>query len=579
MLIKKGIPASPGICIANAFLLDTEAYQIPEHRVEQKNIAHEINRFSEAVTEAIDSFNDIRRRLSPNLREKTDPIISAHIQMLQDKHLHQQVIKLIKENKYLPEYAVTLTFKKYAKALVSADDAFFANRVQDIYDIERRLLQKLLKTKSDELSDLKNEVVVVAHDLTPSQTILLDRSKVKGFATDAGGTTSHTAIIARSIGIPAVVGLNTITLDISGGDTIIIDGNSGVVIINPDSETIKKYSAKERNFVVYERQLLEESKKLPAETKDGYRINLYVNIDLPDEVPTAVKHGAAGIGLLRTEFFYPSIEKLPSEQEQLEVFKKIIRQMDDKEIVIRTLDLGADKLPIDGQSTEQNPYLGIRAIRFSLRHIDLFKTQLRAILRASEFGNISIMFPMISSLEEVIKAKAILKDVQNELRKEKILFNPDVKIGIMIEVPSAAVIADILIKEVDFFSIGTNDLIQYTLAVDRGNEGVASLYQPTNPAVLRLIKKVIDIGGENGKIVAMCGEMSGNVVYTILLLGLGLKVFSMAPIVVPEIKKVIRSVSMDEARQVAKHALEFTDAQTAANYLLDYTKQVIPQLF
>jgi phosphotransferase system enzyme I (PtsI) len=579
MLIKKGIPASPGICIANAFLLDTEAYQIPEHRVEPKDITREINRFSEAVEDAINSFSEIRNRLSPNLREKTDPIIGSHILMLQDKHLHEQIIKLIRENKYLPEYAVTLTFKKYAKALISADDAFFTSRVQDIYDIERKLLQKLLKAKSDELSDLKNDVVVVAHDLTPSQTLLLDRNKVKGFATDAGGTTSHTAIIARSIGIPAVVGLNTITLDISGGDTIIIDGNSGVVIINPDSDTIKKYSAKERNFVVYERQLLAESKKLPAETKDGHLINLYVNIDLPEEVPAAVKHGAAGIGLLRTEFFYPSIEKLPSELEQLEVFKKIIRQLDDREIVIRTLDLGADKLPIDGQSTEQNPYLGCRAIRFSLRHIDLFKTQLRAILRASDFGNVSIMFPMISAMEELIKAKAILSDVQNELRKEKIPFDPDVKIGIMIEVPSAAIIADILIKEVDFFSIGTNDLIQYTLAVDRGNERVAPLYQPTNPAVLRLIKKVIEVGEENGKMVAMCGEMSGSVIYTVLLLGLGLKVFSMAPIVVPEIKKVIRSVSMEEARQIAKRTLEFPDAQSAANYLIDYTKQIIPQLF
>jgi len=579
MQIKKGIPASPGICISKVFLLETEPYFVTKHLVEPEDIHREITRFQLAVEEAIKDIQALQQRLSHTLKEKTSSIIDAHITMLRDEHINNQITKEIKENRYTAERAVTTVLKRYTKVFLSIDDDFIANRVQDIYDIEGRLFKKLLKKRSDEISELKDEVAIIAHDLTPTQTISFDQHKIKGIATDAGGATSHTTIIARSLGIPAVVGLKTITFDVSSGDTIIIDGNSGIVIINPDEETIKKYLANERSFLFFERKLFKESKNQPAVTRDGHQVNLYANLDLPSEISLALKYEASGIGLLRTEFLYPSAEHLPTEKEHFEIYKKIVSRMGGREVVIRTLDVGADKLPLEGTAYERNPFLGFRAIRFSFQQIEVFKTQLRAIIRAAEFGNISIMFPMVSSYDEVIMAKNIMKDVKDEFAAKKIPFNNDIKVGIMIEVPSAAIIADILCKEVDFFSIGTNDLIQYTLAVDRGNEKVASLYQASHPAVLRLIKNVIEVADKNNKTVGMCGEMSGDILYTVVLLGLGLKLFSMGPLMIPEVKKIIRSITFEEAKKVANEALSFADAQSTTNFLREYTKQIVPQLF
>ena len=417
----------------------------------------------------------------------------------------------------------------------------------------------------------------MAHDLTPTQTIALDRHKIKGFATDVGGRTSHTAIIARMLGIPAVVGLNNISFDVSGSDTIIVDGHNGIVITNPDEETVKKYAAMGESFSIFEKKLVDELKNQPAVTKDGYEVSIYANIELPQEIQLALKYGAKGIGLLRTEFLYNTPQRLPIEREHFDIYKKIAVQSGEKEVVIRTLDLGADKMEVNNGSKEKNPFLGCRAIRLAFQQPQVFRTQLRAILRASEYGNTSIMFPMISSMDELIKAKDMLAEVKNELRADKIPFNENIRVGIMIEVPSAALIADLLITQVDFFSIGTNDLIQYTLAVDRGNERVASLYQPTHPAVLRLIKKVIDEGAKHHKTVAMCGEMSGDWLYTILLLGLGLKVFSMAPIVIQEIKKIIRSVTYAEAKKISNEVMSFQNAQETLDYLKKYTAQILPQ--
>lgn len=579
MQIKKGVPASPGICISKVFLLETEPYFVTKHLIEIEDIPREISRFQKAVEEVIKDVQILQQRLSHTLKRKTSSIIDAHIAMLKDEYINNQIIKEIKENRYTAERAVTTVLKRYTKVFLSIDDDFISSRVQDIYDIESRLFKKLLKKRSDEISDLKEEIALIAHDLTPTQTITFDRHKIKGIATNAGGATSHTTIIARSLGIPAVVGLKTITFDVSTGDTIIIDGNSGIVIIEPDDETIEKYSANERTFLFFERKLFKESKNKPAITRDGHQVSLYANIDLPAEISLALKYDAGGIGLLRTEFLYPSADHLPTEKEHFEIYKKIVSRMGQREVIIRTLDVGADKLPLEGTVYERNPFLGFRAIRFSFQQTDIFKTQLRAIMRAAEFGNVSIMFPLISSYDEVVMAKNIMKEVQDELRTKNIPFKNDIKIGIMIEVPSAAIIADILCNEIDFFSIGTNDLIQYTLAVDRGNEHVASLYQPAHPAIFRLIKNVIQVANKHNKIVGMCGEMSGDIVYTVFLLGLGLKFFSMGPLMIPEVKKIIRSITFEEAQKVAGEAMSFKDAKACKTFLKEYTKQIVPQLF
>ena len=577
MEIKKGIAVSPGISVARAFILDSEEYRIPLRYIDAKDIGKEITRYEDAIHLSVKELDNIRKRFARRLGEDAAPIVEAHMKMLQDEHVKAQVIENIKKNKYSPEYAISRVLRRYTKALYSAHDTFFTNRIQDINDIERRLLKNLLEERREELGDLKEPVILVAHDLSPTQTITLDRSKIKGFVTDVGGKTSHTAIIARMQGIPAVVGLNSISLDVSGGDTIIIDGNSGLVIIDPDEETIKKYSAMGKSYVVFEKKLIQELKGQPAVTKDGHKVTLFANVELPQEVPLALKYGAEGIGLFRTEFLYNTPQRAPTEREHFDVYKKIAVQSRDRQIVIRTMDLGADKIQVGGGNKEKNPFLGCRAIRFSLLNPDSFRTQLRAILRASEYGYISLMFPMISSLSELRDAKEILEDVKDKLTQDKIPFNQKLKVGIMIEVPSAAMIADLLIKEVDFFSIGTNDLIQYALAVDRGNECVASLYQPAHPAVLRLIKSVIDEGARHHKNVAMCGEMSGDWVYTVLLLGLGLKTFSMSPIVIPEVKKIIRSVTMVEAKKISAKAMASQNAQETADFLKEYTSRIVPQ--
>lgn len=581
MEIKKGIPASGGISFGKALLLDSEEHRIPERQVNAQEVSTEIERFDAAVNDSIHELKKIVNQLHKKTGSEAIPIIEAHIKMLDDAHVKSQISRQIKEHHYSAEYAVSRVLKRYARAFSSNnDDSFLANRVTDIYDVEKRLIRNLLQKKMEEISELKEDVIIISRDLTPTQTASLDKNKVKGFATDMGGQTSHTAIIARALGIPAVVGLNSISLEVSGGDLVVVDGNNGVVIINPDKETVKKYSALEKNLLVLEHKLEEESKHLPAQTKDGQKITIYTNVELPGEVSAALKYGADGIGLFRTEFLYTSPEHLPNEKEHFEIYKKMAGQLDKREFVIRTLDAGGDKVEPSGKAgQENNPFLGYRSIRICLRNPEIFKTQLRGILRASEYGNISIMFPMISSIEELIDAKRILEETKEELINEKVPFNRDIKVGMMVEVPSAAVAADIFTGQVDFFSIGTNDLIQYAIAIDRGNEKVASLYQPAHPAILRLIKYVLDEGKKHNKPVAMCGEMAGDKLFTILLLGLGLKIFSIVPVMIPEIKKIIRSVTYAEARQVAETVMAFDLPEKTIAFLKDYNKKMVPQLF
>ena len=582
MQIKKGIAVSPGIVIAKALLLDATEYPIPMRQISPENIKNEITRLEKAFNNSIDELETVIKHLKKKIAKEAIPIIEAHIQIFQDNYLKSQMTDLIKNESHTAEYAVSKIIKKYIKALTSNEtNSFWSNRINDIHDIERRIIGNLLDEKIRNISQLKEPVIVVSQDLTPTETASLDKNKIKGFTTDRGGRTSHTAIIARAMGIPAVVALNNVTLDIASGDLLIVDGNSGIVIINPDNETIKKYSILGENFNFYEKKLLSEIKNLPTETKDGHEITLHANIELPEEAATITQYGASGIGLFRTEWLYSDSYLLPSEKEHFDIYRKVVSLARGKNVTIRTLDIGGDKLgPGEKEiAIEKNPFLGCRAIRLSLQNTNIFESQLRGILRASHYGNISIMFPMISSIDEVKQAKNILEHVKSSMRAKKIPFNENIKIGIMIEIPSSAIMADILMKDIDFCSIGTNDLIQYTLAVDRTNEKVAYLYQPSHPSVLRLIKYVIDQGKKHNKPVSMCGEMAGDYLYTILLLGMGLRKFSVSPIVIPEIKKIIRSITLDEAKKISDNAFLLGSAMEIDRYLKDCTKKIVPQLF
>lgn len=581
MQIKKGIAVSPGIFIAKALLINTTEYSIPLRQIPPEKTLEEISKLEKALNSSIEDLKIIIKRLQKKIAREAIPIIEAHIKILQDNYLKSQIIGLIKKDFYTAEYAVSNILQRYVKVLTSNEaNSFWGNRINDIYDIEKRIIRNLLQEKRNIINCLKEPVIIISQDLTPTEAALFNRNKVKGFATDKGGRTSHTAIIAKAMGIPAVVALNNITLDTTSGDLIIIDGNNGIVIINPDRETIKKYSLIEKNFSFYEKKLLTEIRDLPSQTKDGYEIKLYANIEFPQETTMALKYNAQGIGLFRTEFLYSNAQNLPSEKEHFETYKKIASSLKNKELTIRTFDVGGDKLnPDNNVGMEKNPFLGCRAIRLSLQNPTVFKTQLKGILRASEYGNISVMFPMVSTLDEIKQAKNILEQVKNDLRKEKVSFKENIKIGIMIEIPSSAIIIDIFIKEIDFCSIGTNDLIQYTLAVDRTNEKVAYLYQSCHPSVIRLIKYVIEQCKKHNKPVTMCGEMAGDWLYTVLLVGMGLKNFSVSPIVIPEIKKIIRSISLDEAKKITDNIFHMDSAKDIEQYLRNYGKNIVPQLF
>jgi phosphotransferase system enzyme I (PtsI) len=426
---------------------------------------------------------------------------------------------------------------------------------------------------------LDREVVVIAHDLLPSQTVLLDKRKVKGFATDVGGRTSHTAIVARAMGIPAVVGLGNITAEITGGDPVIIDGNRGVVIINPDEEQLAEHREYGQRLVQFETEL-EKLRDLPAETRDGHRVQMCANIEFPEEVDDALTRGAEGIGLYRTEFLYLAGEHEPSEEDHYRAYRDALRRLNGKPLVIRTLDLGADKYTQAKQTNpERNPFLGDRSIRMCLHDIPMFKRQLRAILRASMLGEVRIMFPMITTIMELRQATMVFRDVMEELEDEGVDCRRDIPIGAMIEVPSAALMAEAISREVAFFSIGTNDLVQYTLAVDRTNERVAGLFLPAHPAVLKLIRDTINAAARNNINCSVCGEMAGEPLYTLLLLGLGLKIFSMNAPDIPEVKKIIRSTTMEHARWVAQQVMSYESERQVMHFLREETRKLLPEAF
>ena len=581
MEIKKGIGVSPGVVIGTAIVLDAEDLVVPKRQVEPGQTAEEVERLGRAIAQSMTELVELRDTVVAKHGKEIGAIFDFHLGVLKDKSLLKQIITEITKNRSSAEYALSTVTRRYANTLLQVQDRYLSERVKDIYDLEKRVLRNLIGAKREDLGHLTRDVVVIAHDMLPSQTAALDKLHVKGFATDVGGRTSHTAIVARAMGIPAVVGLGDITAEVSGGDTVIIDGNRGVVIVNPDREQLEEHRELERKQIRFEAEL-KTLAHLPARTLDGHEVSLWANIEFPEDIGPAVERGARGIGLYRTEFLYLAAEKahVVTEEEHYDAYADALRRLSGKPLVIRTLDLGADKQTQEKAITpERNPFLGDRSIRMCLHDIPMFKRQLRAIMRASMLGDVRIMFPMISTLMELRQARMVLNDVMEELEDDGIEFRRDIPIGIMIEVPSAALMANHFAKEVNFFSVGTNDLVQYTLAVDRTNERVAGLFCPAHPAVLALVRDVIRAGVRGGIGVSVCGEMAGDPLYTLLLLGLGLNTFSMNGPDIPEVKKVIRSTTMENARRVARKVMSFDSERQVMHFLREETRKFIPEAF
>src|SRR3990172_6555850 len=556
MEIRKGIAVSPGVVIREAFLFESEGYRIPRHIIRKEEVESEIHRLEKAIEDSKKEIDDLEKKVSEDLGSEIGSIFGTHRMILQDARLKNEVIEKIKKVNFTPEFAVSLALRVYIRKFQDVTDTYLAERVSEIFDVERRLLRNLLGEKREELKNLAQEVVLVAHDLTPSQTASLDTEKVKGFATDVGGRTSHTAIVARALGIP------------------------GVVIVRPDDETLATYQSKVKSMHVFEEKLVTELKDQPSTMRDGRHIGIYGNIEFPKDISVNIKYGAEGIGLYRTEFLYLGSPRPPTEDEHLEAYTTVVRELKDKPVIIRTLDLGADKFTYGDDRKEGNPFLGCRSIRYCFENPAIFKIQLRAILRASALGNVKILFPLISSLQELRRAKQMVWETMEELDKEKIPFSKNINMGVMIEVPSAVMIADMLAKECDFFSIGTNDLIQYSLAVDRNNERVAYLYCPVHPAILRLLKIAIKAAEDNNIPVGICGEMGSEVEYAVPLIGLGLTEFSVSPAtIIPEIKKIVRSVTYEKAKEVADTVCQFDDPEKTINYLRNIAIEILPEAF
>jgi phosphotransferase system enzyme I (PtsI) len=581
MEIKRGIPVSPGVAIGPALVLDTEGFRIPLRVVKPKQVSEELKRLRRALEASGEAARANQSAVSAKLGQQYGAIFGAHALLIEDAALAREIESLIREQHFAAEYAVSRVMRRHAKALETIDSGHLATRAADLFDIEKSILSHLLGQRREQLSELKEPIIILAHDLTPSETAALDPAKVYAFATEAGGRASHTAIMAGVLEIPAVVGLGRFITDVSGGDTVIVDGNRGVLILNPDEDTLERHRRAQTTFRTFESRLAVELRDLPAETKDGVAVSLLGNIEFPSEVTHCLERGAEGVGLYRTEFLYLGRDTDPAEAEHLDAYMTVLKTLGpDKPIVIRTLDLGADKFAsrVEPTADERNPFLGLRSVRLCLRNLTLFKTQMRAILRASALGDVRIMFPMVSTLLELRQCKLILAEVKEDLEDEGIAFNRNLPVGTMIEVPSAALMAEQMAREVDFFSLGTNDLIQYTLAADRTNEAMASLYSPGDPAVLRLIDMVVKAAHKGNVTVNVCGEMSGEPIYTMLLLGLGIRQLSLTPHNIPEIKKIVRSITMDEAAAVAQEVMRLETARDVNNYLREQTRRVLPEV-
>ncbi len=583
--VVSGVGASPGIAIGRAFLLDRGKLKPRGEKIPSDRVAAETERFLRAVADARQELEEIKEKTLKSggneVSGQHNYILDVHLLMMKDKMLVDDTITLIKEKKINAEWALSLNTEKIINFFEQMQDAYLRERQSDVAHVSERILRHLTKSDYDSIDRISHGVIIVAHDLSPADTLQLNPQKVSAFVTDLGGRTSHTAIVARSLEIPAVVGTEYATEKINGGDRLVVDGIEGKIIVNPSREQLAAYQEKKKQYNTFQAQLILNC-DLPAETTDGFRVALAGNIETPEETESIISHGASNIGLYRTEFLYLNRQTLPSEEEHFLTYKKVTESLPpESTTTIRTFDLGADKIASSEYFQEEsiNPALGLRGIRLCLNRQEIFVTQIRGILKASHYGKLKIMLPMVSGLKELRQAREIVEATKVELEREKVPFDAEIPVGIMIEVPSAAIISDQLAREADFFSIGTNDLIQYTLALDRSNEHVSYLYEPLHPAILRLLDQVISNARDAEIPVSICGEMAGEPIYTLVLLGLGLDKLSMNAISIPHIKQIIRQSTFVEARKMLEESLKMNTAIEVEAYVAKEMNQRFPETF
>ncbi len=567
-IIIKGINASPGICIGKAYLVDREGVDVLRHyRIPEKKLSNEIKRFKTAVKKAKDQLDRIVANSPEEL--KNVHILETHMALLKDKALYGKTIETIKSQRVNAEWALKQVVSDLRNVFRNMQDAYLRERSADIVHVSDRIMINLVGAEVVDIASISKRVILVARDLSPADTSQINLERIKGFITDHGGKASHTGIIARALEIPAVVGLETATLKIKNDDLIIVDGNSGVVIVHPTEKTLEEYEERNLEYEEY-RAIITRESQAPAQSLDGVRLKVMGNIEAPEEVFSVIKYGGDGIGLYRTEFQYFNRPDFPTEDELFDKYKDVVDVMTPKPVTIRTLDINGDKALTNHLAYDEvNPALGLRAIRYCLKKPNVFTTQLRAILRAAAHGNVRILLPMISTCFEIWESKRLLDEVAESLDKEGVLFNRDLEVGAMIEVPSAVIMADVLAENVDFFSIGTNDLIQYSLAIDRGNEHVAHLYQPLDPAIIRMLKHTADVAKEKGIKIFICGEMAGTPHHIPLLLGIGMDELSVNPQFIPIVKRVIRSLRVEDTRSFIKEVLKQPTAKSTFELIND----------
>ena len=571
-IVLEGLALSPGIIIGKVWLIDNKKAKAVKRRISRNEVEREIKRLHKAVSDSKTQLIKIKDKLFGEEKKDHHYIIDAHLMMLDDKMLVEDSIQNIKREKVCAEWAIAMVIDELKKIFENIDDYYLRERSGDIDHVGDRILKNLIGEEHAQLASIDEKVVVVAHDLSPADTAQINKEKIIGFATDIGGKTSHTSIVARALEIPAVGGLEEITDMVQTGNHIIVDGLKGKVVVNPGRKIFQEYLKKQQQYNYIEKEIYKYA-DLPAETLDGKRIHIAGNIEIIEEIPSLISHGGEGIGLYRTEFLYVGRSEPPSEDDHYDVYRDVIKKVSPHSVTIRTLDVGMDKMiPFFDHPVELNPAMGLRSIRFCLKETALFKTQLRAILRSSAHGNVRIMFPMISGVNEIREALRFLDEAKAELKSEGVPFDNGIETGVMIEVPSAALIADLLAREVDFFSIGTNDLIQYALAIDRVNEHVAYLYEPLHPAILRMVKSIVDAGHKANIRVGMCGEMAGDPVYSLILLGFGLDELSMNAFAIPRVKKVLRNITLDGAARISEKVLSLATAEDIKRYLQDTIK-------
>lgn len=579
MELIKGIPVSPGIVVGRALHVGQAERHVPQRAITAEGVPDELARLDVALDAASAELGLLRDRTERELGAEPAKIFGFHLGLLRDRTLLEIIRSRIRDERVNAEMAVADQFQSLINQFQQMGSEVFEQKANDVVDLERRVLGKLMGETKSRLASLKEPAVIIAHELTPSQTASLDRSKVIAIATDGGGQTGHTSIVARALGLPAVVGCQNASERIEDGDLVLVDGDSGVLVVRPDEAMLAEYRTRAERGA-RRRKFVQDESSLEAVTRDGTRISLVGNIEFPEEVDAVLANGGDGVGLFRTEFLFLTQRDPPDEEAQYQVYRRAIELLTGRTITIRTLDLGADKYTQEAmEEPERNPFLGLRSIRYCLAYQPLFKTQLRAIMRASVHGPVKIMFPLVSTLMELRQAKMILADVCEELAEDGLAFDPGVKIGMMVEVPSAALMARVFASESDFFSIGTNDLVQYTLAVDRGNERVAALYTAANPAILHLVKNVIRAGRHAGIDVSLCGEIAGDPEFTMLLIGMGLRTLSMVPAQIPLVKRVVRLVNLEHCERLARKAGSFDSERQIETFLRDELRRIDPETF